>query len=363
MKKTAITVQAPKCTICQKSVYDMEKIQAIDQIWHKTCFCCGAKGTSGGCNKVLTLDKYLDHNGEPFCKTCHSRLFGPKGYGYGVGAGVLCPSEHITSSKDLVSTDATSDKGKFENRNKILSPRDDEGDLNSSSKKLKPDDINMDLASSTASSPRMQVDDNTSILRTSPRPAMETVAEDDDDDGIEVVDELVEDSSSSPAVEENTALLTAPTFDAAINEECSASPVVDENIAPSTAPTVDATTNDNNITQSISVAEVDPAIEVENNENGIVVDVNEAHKVEPVAPSAVTTPVKEPVAQSPAKVTVPISDSSPRRDLSSILGINKDNSAVKLKLGGGAPKCAACQKPVYPAEKVQAIDQIWHVSI
>lgn len=335
MKKTAITVQAPKCTICQKSVYDTEKIQAIDQVWHKTCFCCGARGRSGGCNKVLTLDKYLDHNGEPFCKTCHGRLFGPKGYGYGVGAGVLCPSEPITPSKVLVSDDIALGQETFEIRNKILSPREDEVDMNSSSKKLKSADVTMDLVSSTASSPRMQIDDNT-LLRTSPRPAMETVTEnDDDDDGIVVVDELVEENSIAPTVDESTAFVITPTVTSAAIDE-------------------------NKINQSITEVEIRSAIDVENNENRIVDFINNADQEQLTSP-IVSTPAKKTTELS-APVSATFIGSSPRRDLSSILGINKDNSAVKMKLGGGAPKCAACQKSVFPAEKVQAIDQIWHVS-
>lgn len=34
--------------------------------------------------KILT-----EHQGELFCKSCYGRLFGPKGYGYGGGAGTL----------------------------------------------------------------------------------------------------------------------------------------------------------------------------------------------------------------------------------------------------------------------------------
>jgi hypothetical protein len=45
--------------------------------WHKTCFACG------GCKKVLNLHNGIDHDGQPFCGSCHAKKFGPKGIGYG----------------------------------------------------------------------------------------------------------------------------------------------------------------------------------------------------------------------------------------------------------------------------------------
>uniref|UniRef100_A0A915IQR0 LIM zinc-binding domain-containing protein n=1 Tax=Romanomermis culicivorax TaxID=13658 RepID=A0A915IQR0_ROMCU len=54
------------------------------QVWHKlTCFACA------DCNKKLESTSLCDKDGEIFCKTCYGRKFGPKGYGYGIGAGTL----------------------------------------------------------------------------------------------------------------------------------------------------------------------------------------------------------------------------------------------------------------------------------
>jgi hypothetical protein len=36
-----------------------------------------------GCGRVLTRDKYLDHDNEPYCSACYSKLFRPKGFGFG----------------------------------------------------------------------------------------------------------------------------------------------------------------------------------------------------------------------------------------------------------------------------------------
>ncbi|CAL8115876.1 unnamed protein product [Orchesella dallaii] len=73
----------PKCPKCGKSVYAAEERLAGGQKWHKTCFKCGL------CNKMLDSTNCSEHEGELFCKVCHARKFGPKGYGFGGGAGCL----------------------------------------------------------------------------------------------------------------------------------------------------------------------------------------------------------------------------------------------------------------------------------
>jgi cysteine and glycine-rich protein len=82
-KKIALGgAMAPKCTICAKTVYKVEEVNAVGRIWHKACFKCG--GASGnGCGRGLTLDKYVDHENQPFCNACYSKLFKPKGFGFG----------------------------------------------------------------------------------------------------------------------------------------------------------------------------------------------------------------------------------------------------------------------------------------
>merc|ERR1712012_747869 len=71
-------VQAPKCPKCSKSVYANEERLAGGQKWHVGCFACSV------CNKMLDSTNLQEKNGVLYCKTCHSREFGPKGYGYGV---------------------------------------------------------------------------------------------------------------------------------------------------------------------------------------------------------------------------------------------------------------------------------------
>lgn len=41
------------------------------------------------CNKLLDSMTVAEHLAELYCKTCHGRKYGPKGVGFGIGAGAL----------------------------------------------------------------------------------------------------------------------------------------------------------------------------------------------------------------------------------------------------------------------------------
>jgi cysteine/glycine-rich protein len=41
------------------------------------------------CGKMLDSTNCTEHEAELFCKNCHARKYGPKGYGFGGGAGCL----------------------------------------------------------------------------------------------------------------------------------------------------------------------------------------------------------------------------------------------------------------------------------
>ena len=43
----------------------------------------------GACNKKVDSTSAADHEGELYCKACHGKKFGPKGYGYAGGAGTM----------------------------------------------------------------------------------------------------------------------------------------------------------------------------------------------------------------------------------------------------------------------------------
>lgn len=71
------------CGRCGKAVYHAEKRLAAGTVWHAKCFTCRA------CRKGVTPETVKTHDREIYCRACHSKNFGPKGYGFGGGAGTL----------------------------------------------------------------------------------------------------------------------------------------------------------------------------------------------------------------------------------------------------------------------------------
>lgn len=99
------------CPRCKKNVYFAEEKMALGKSFHKMCFACG-KNTlmslmiksilitdpflpclvwrpTANCKKMLDSTNATEHDDELFCRSCYAKKFGPKGYGYGGGAGVL----------------------------------------------------------------------------------------------------------------------------------------------------------------------------------------------------------------------------------------------------------------------------------
>lgn len=82
---------APKCGRCSISVYPAEERLGAGKSWHSRCFTCK------DCNKSLdatNIGERKDPGDNPavaevYCKSCYGKNFGPKGYGYGAGAGTL----------------------------------------------------------------------------------------------------------------------------------------------------------------------------------------------------------------------------------------------------------------------------------
>ncbi|XP_069078013.1 cysteine and glycine-rich protein 3 [Pleurodeles waltl] len=72
-----------KCSACDKTVYHAEEIQCNGRSFHKPCFICMV------CRKALDSTTVAAHESEIYCKSCYGRKYGPKGYGYGQGAGCL----------------------------------------------------------------------------------------------------------------------------------------------------------------------------------------------------------------------------------------------------------------------------------
>uniref|UniRef100_A0A8C0MB06 Cysteine and glycine-rich protein 2 n=5 Tax=Canidae TaxID=9608 RepID=A0A8C0MB06_CANLF len=74
---------AEKCSRCGDAVYAAEKIIGAGKPWHKNCFRCAK------CGKSLESTTLTEKEGEIYCKGCYAKNFGPKGFGYGQGAGAL----------------------------------------------------------------------------------------------------------------------------------------------------------------------------------------------------------------------------------------------------------------------------------
>ncbi|AWP01170.1 cysteine and glycine-rich protein 3 (cardiac LIM protein)-like [Scophthalmus maximus] len=72
-----------QCSACEKTVYHAEEIQCNGRSFHKTCFICMT------CRKGLDSTTVAAHESEVYCKSCYGKKYGPKGYGYGQGAGAL----------------------------------------------------------------------------------------------------------------------------------------------------------------------------------------------------------------------------------------------------------------------------------
>jgi len=72
------------CHRCNKAVYMAERMIGAGAAWHKiTCFTCF------DCKRRLESTSLCEKDGEIYCKTCYGKRWGPKGYGFGIGAGTL----------------------------------------------------------------------------------------------------------------------------------------------------------------------------------------------------------------------------------------------------------------------------------
>eukprot|EP00241_Pyramimonas_parkeae_P001416 CAMPEP_0114231548 /NCGR_PEP_ID=MMETSP0058-20121206/4110_1 /TAXON_ID=36894 /ORGANISM="Pyramimonas parkeae, CCMP726" /LENGTH=540 /DNA_ID=CAMNT_0001342919 /DNA_START=38 /DNA_END=1660 /DNA_ORIENTATION=+ len=84
------------CRRCGKTVYAMEQMLALNSVWHKACFRCA------GCNRTLPAGSYLDHDSDPYCKSCYDKQFRPKGY----HAGASVDSFQETAPPTQLASDA-----------------------------------------------------------------------------------------------------------------------------------------------------------------------------------------------------------------------------------------------------------------
>ncbi|ORX58996.1 hypothetical protein DM01DRAFT_1301787 [Hesseltinella vesiculosa] len=69
--------QNDTCTKCGKAVYAAELALGAGNKYHKHCLRCTH------CDKSLNSSNMQDKDFDLYCRGCYSKLFGPKGYGYG----------------------------------------------------------------------------------------------------------------------------------------------------------------------------------------------------------------------------------------------------------------------------------------
>ena len=77
---------AELCPRCGKAVFIAELMRVAGKAWHKSCFTCNI------CNKRVDSSTLCEREGEIYCRSCYGKNFGPKGIGFGVGAGGLTTS-------------------------------------------------------------------------------------------------------------------------------------------------------------------------------------------------------------------------------------------------------------------------------
>ena len=93
-------VASPKCVVCAKSVYEIEKLVADERVFHKTCFKCGH------CSKTLSLGNYASINEKTYCKPHFKQLFAEKGGNYGEAFGL---GDRSTAGETKTGADGTKD--------------------------------------------------------------------------------------------------------------------------------------------------------------------------------------------------------------------------------------------------------------
>jgi len=77
---------------CEKTVYDLERITALDKNYHKSCFRCKH------CDNVLSLKGFAAIEGEPYCKPHYLALFKSKGNYAGITGGSTGSSGYNSSA-------------------------------------------------------------------------------------------------------------------------------------------------------------------------------------------------------------------------------------------------------------------------
>lgn len=122
------------CPRCEKQVYQVEQALGPNGFYHKTCLTCKE------CNRRLDSTTLTEREKEIYCKTCYSKNFGPKAYGYNL------PGHHL-------STEAPNGIANSDSQNNLSSSRS--GELSGSRGSVHAS--NASLSGNTSYRPKSQV--------------------------------------------------------------------------------------------------------------------------------------------------------------------------------------------------------------
>jgi len=81
-----------KCFKCEKTVYALEAVNALNKTFHKSCFRCKH------CDSVISLKSFSAIEGEPYCKPHYLALFKSRGTYSGITGGASTSSGYNASA-------------------------------------------------------------------------------------------------------------------------------------------------------------------------------------------------------------------------------------------------------------------------
>jgi len=99
-------MSSSKCAKCDKTVYALEAINALNKTFHKTCFRCKH------CDNVISLKSFSAIEGEPYCKPHYLALFKSRGTYSGITGGASTSSGYNASAGFKGMTEVINNVGK-----------------------------------------------------------------------------------------------------------------------------------------------------------------------------------------------------------------------------------------------------------
>uniref|UniRef100_A0A8C9NSJ2 Nebulin related anchoring protein n=1 Tax=Serinus canaria TaxID=9135 RepID=A0A8C9NSJ2_SERCA len=102
------------CARCGYGVYPAEKINCIDQTWHKACFHCEV------CKMMLTVNNFVSHEKKPYCQFQYTEEFEPR-RGKGSFPAMITPGYQVAKRASQLSSNVEYKRGHEERVSKFTS--------------------------------------------------------------------------------------------------------------------------------------------------------------------------------------------------------------------------------------------------